>query len=309
MTVQIKDKTLTLPDSWNECDTKQRIMIYTILMMDNDPILTDVEILPTQRILILQQLTGWDRFFLNRLKNTLQQVHGIEGGELMFNTMLLEASTEVAAPYLEVSESGSYSMSFTLTQCPFPEIQYKHRGRRRSIFAPADGLDNLTIYELCIAFTLFENYLAEPGPKTADVLLATLYRPPKPATAENRARAYEGDRRIPYQGYEATVTGRIQRVKDLPAITKQLILFWFASCRHAIIAAYPNLFDTTGNKAEKVGNDYGWGGLLISLAGGLADLNTIGQQSWQNAFTYLSYLEDQRKTAEMRAAAAKARAK
>ena len=41
-----------------------------------------------------------------------------------------------------------------------------------------------------------------------------------------------------------------------------MILFWFASCRQQIIEQHPNIF--TSEKRDRQGNDYGWGGVLMS---------------------------------------------
>ncbi|MCB0597765.1 MAG: hypothetical protein KDD28_27045 [Phaeodactylibacter sp.] len=301
MTIAInQDENLTLPDSWNEMDNRQLLTVYQLLFQDAEPLLSATEVLPYKRIQVMQALTGWDDNFLAKLKADMVAELGEEEGKHRFSAMLHNASKDVSAPYLETNEEGASSVRLSLTRNPYPEFTFKHRGRRRSYYGPADELGNLSIYELCVAFTLFEAYLKNPGDDAADTLIATLWRPPKPSTPDNKARAYQGDRRLPYQGYEAATDGRKNRIRKLPPIVKKVILFYFASSRQQIISGYQNLFSQDKRQVERVGNDYGWGAMLIQLAGGLANLETIGTQSWQNAFTYLSYLEDQRKLAEMR---------
>lgn len=305
MTIKINNEpVITVPDSWNECGTRQVLVLYQILFSNVEPV-QQPHILAAKRIQAMQALTGWDDAFLKRLEADMTaEAGGEEEGRHTFAAMLDAAAKDITKPYLETGEDGATSVRYTLTRNPFPELSWKQRGKRRSYHGPADGLANLSIYELCVAFTLLEAYLKKPADGTADELIATLYRPPKPPTPENKARAYEGDRRQPYQGYEAATPGRKKRIATLEPLVKKVLVFWFACCRQDIVSRYENLFSQDKRKdVERVGNDYGWGAMLIQLAGGLANLNAIGQQSWQNAFTYLSYLEDQRKLAEMRAAA------
>ena len=82
---------------------------------------------------------------------------------------------------------------------------------------------------------------------------------------------------------------------------QQLALFWFASCRHAIVTQYGNLFKTKEEvtPGSKAANDYGWSAVLLNLAGGLVHLDDVAVQNFRNAFTYLSYLEDQRLKEDM----------
>ena len=96
---------------------------------------------------------------------------------------------------------------------------------------------------------------------------------------------------------------RTERIKTLPVDTKKLILFWFASCRQQIIASYQNIFRHSSKmeiKGEKVGNDYGWSGMLLSLANGIVHLEQVSKQPFHDGLIYLSYLEDQRLMQEIK---------
>ena len=79
----------------------------------------------------------------------------------------------------------------------------------------------------------------------------------------------------------------------MPKQTKQLIIFWFACCRHQIIQANQNIF----KRSTEVENpdQFGWGGLLMGLAQhDLTKLDEIYAQPYQNAFILLSKLEADR---------------
>jgi hypothetical protein len=99
------------------------------------------------------------------------------------------------------------------------------------------------------------------------------------------------------------VAQRAPYIKMLPELTKQLLLFWFASCRQKIIGDYPNLFTPPEDEpqGERVGNDYGWGGIIMALADNVTQIDQIAEKPFHNVFTYLSFLDDRRKTEEMRA--------
>jgi hypothetical protein len=170
------------------------------------------------------------------------------------------------------------------------------------------------LQEMALVFTLLEAYSAadrQEAADLADTLLASIYRPGKPPTPDNVANAYHGDRRLPY--VEASVEGRKQYLRRLPPVVRGLLLFWLSSCRESIIQQFPNLFSKPANRAdgqfERVGNDYGWAAVIMSLAGNLADTDIVAAKPWGDALVYMSFLEDQRKVQEMQAAAAAAAAK
>lgn len=289
MTITINNREHTTPDSWNDCTKRQSLYIYGVLMAELGKEFDLVEQLPTKRIAIMRYLLGLREIDLENW--TTEQ--------------LLEVSQAVTAPFLEEtlsnqSEAPQYSIALKLTKNPFPEFVFPHNQKKRKYLAPADGLDNLSIYELGTTFTIFEAYLNTQDEQYVNQLLAILYREHKPKNKRNKRKNYEGDRRLPYLRYEATVAGRQKKIEKLPPMVKAVVLFWFASCRQEIINQYPNIFSQEKNGGEKLGNNYGWGGVLMGLADGLVHLDAVSRQNYQNAFTRLSWLEDQRKEMEMK---------
>lgn len=210
---------------------------------------------------------------------------------------------------VDQAEAPPPQLALTLTRNPYSVIEYQDdRGRRHSLYGPTDELENVTLYELGAAFAYHENYLKSQASADLDRLIALLYRPSKPRSAHNQRSAYEGDRRLPYRKHEATLPARAQLVAHLPDLVKIALLFWFSSCRQAIVDGYQNIFRQDDPDVERIGNDYGFAGVLLSLAGGIVHLDAVADQPWSNGFTYLSYLEDQRKQAEMDAMQRRAQA-
>jgi hypothetical protein len=160
-------------------------------------------------------------------------------------------------------------------------------------------LSNVTIYELGVLFTTFEQYLMNPEKtELIDRLIATMYRPMKEVTAFNMDSNFEGDRRQPLRRHESRIDDRQKLVAQLPMLVKRTILFWFASCRLEITRAYPKVFRKSSGAANNA--NYGWGGVLLKVAemGPMGTLNEVADQPFGNVLTYLSMKDDEVKEAE-----------
>jgi hypothetical protein len=301
MLIKINELEIHIPESWNDLHLKKQLECYAILMTDTTSFLTSQELLPAKRILLLQTLMDIDEGFFEAWKQDCINYYGEEHGETAYLSELSELMQ--ATNFLfEKSENG-YAIALKLTKCPFPQLDRKKKtGKIKKLYAPSDGLDNLSLYELGTTFTLFEKGIATQDTVFFDQLIATLYRPPKDPTKENKQSAYQGDIRLPLIDHEGMIKKRLKHIQNLHEPVKQLIVFWFASCRSEIIKAYPNIFNTS-DEDEKGGNDYGWGAVIMSLAGSLKDFRATASEKASNALTYLSYLEDERKKAELKARA------
>ena len=302
MKIHINDKEHDLPESWNDLELNQQIGCYAILMSDSREMMETQEMLPYKRVGLVKYLLGLSDEFMTQWEKDCIAVNGEKDGTLVFLSELSEI-LKCTDFLLDKLEDGEYQIKLGLTKCPWPKLEHinKEKGRlkKKAFYAPADGLDNLSIYELGTTFTLFEDFIKDKNIDKAEELIATIYRPSKPPTKYNKQSAYQGDRRQPLLDHEGMVKKRIKKIHLLTSPVKQLILFWFASCRQQIIDNYPNIFESP--KGEKSGNDYGWGGVLMALAEGIKDLDKVAKQPYINALTYLSWREDQRIEAEMEA--------
>lgn len=307
LSVQIGDKKAELPQNWNDLSLQQQLECYNILTAGAGRIFSPAEVLPAKRIALVARLLKLDDNDMHTWRQDCRNAEGNdEDGDLVFFAELsaLLSTTDFLFDLKEEDGNTLFQVKLGLTKCPWPTLRYNtQKGKRKTYHAPADGLANFTLYELALTFSIFERYLQSNDEADANELIATIYRPSKPQTQHNRQSGYEGDRRLPIYKHESMVPKRQARIASLPKETKQLILFWFASCRQSIIDSFPNIFDAPKEMeiaGERMGNDYGWGGMLLALAGGIVHLAQVNQEPYENGLIYLSYLEDQRKAAEMR---------
>jgi hypothetical protein len=123
-------------------------------------------------------------------------------------------------------------------------------------------------------------------------LLAVLYRPSRPRRAEDAVNDWGGDRRVKLRGYESKAEERRETMAKLNVIVKRVLLFWFASCRQQIINRYPEVFARRSAVNTSDSAKYGWAGVLLGLAGGVADLDKVSDTHYSNALTWLAMQPD-----------------
>lgn len=289
MEITINQDSYTAPQSWNELSLRDLLSSYHIIMQETGSLFSATELIPAKRISLLQRLVGIDDEVFTQWRQDCIEEHGEQDGHFVF---LDEVSQCLAvADALFDEEDGAYQIRLGLTRCPWPRL----RLGKQTLYAPADGLANITIYEMSMIFSVFERYLESRADDDLHELLAIIYRPGKPKTKKNKLSNYQGDRRLPLLHFEATIPDRAEHMARLDSLVKQVMLFWVASCRQAIIEQFPVLFSSP--TAERP-DPFGWGGVLMVLAGGLENLDSVSQQSYSNALVYLSYLEDQRRRQE-----------
>lgn len=316
MKLTINDHHFTTPDSWNDCDQRTALLIHHTLIQ---PVPREFDTRLAEYVLLFAKpFTDWGRreaimhhrrvsVFLAITGMPVElfvptQFSGDTDDNLLHEATMYEAVMAVTAPFFEVAtneDTGeeTTTIRYALTKNPFPSLLYKERSKTLKLYGPADGLENLTLYELGAAFHAYDTWIETNNPEDAATLLATLYRPPKPVTTAGRLSNYSGDRRLPLHDHETTVPARARHMVKLPFAVRALLMFWFASCRQTIIAENPVLFKP-GKSTASGSNSFGWGGLMLSLADGLVNLDAISKQSWGNAFVYMSFLETRRREQE-----------
>lgn len=292
ITIQIgrrKARTLA-PASWNDLSQRDLLLFYNTLFEQQGPehrqtVWTMSKLLSmAQHLLKLDanNMAAWE------ISCRAEAEDDPEAGSDIFADEVRQVVHAALGGLFEITETdagATYAVKYNLTRNPYPRLSLTKRKKTRWLLGPADGLENITIYELAATFTAFENYLQTNDEREIDTLLATMYRPLKPMTRENTQRAYEGDRRLPYRRYESTVAERETLVRTLPPLVRRVIVFWFAGCRRAIVDAYPDVFSTKGGRSK---NDFGWGATLLAVAGGPASLETVADQNFNNALTWLA---------------------
>lgn len=283
-----------IPSGWNECNIEQAIIVYGLIMSDENP--TPHE----KRLAVMKYLTtlSWEE--LKIMQDDHQRENGEENGDIFYFDELEELCKAIADPFFEITtdeETGAktYAIALDLTKNKYPYLVYQHPNKKVKplrLWACADEFENMTIYELGTVFTLFENYLRQPNEPLLHQLFATIYRSPKPEISENKQAGYQGDIRRPLMGEEVMVERRAKHFEPVPEQVKHLMLLWIASCRQKIIREYPVIFDS---ETHADGKNFGWGGMLLQIAGGPVHLEAVAKQHYGNVFVWLSMLEDERK--------------
>lgn len=302
MTVTINNTTITAPGSWNELTLTELHTLYNLAVTQPIDLYLPIkkEAADFVRLEATKYLLNLDDATLN---SWLQDCLEYEtDGHYVFLDELRQLSAAVAG--WVVSEENS-QVVLGLTKCPYPKIRLTNptTGKKIGLYAPADALSNINFYELGTTFTLFRDYLVEKDETKLHRLLAVLYRPAKPRTKDNERTRYGGDIRQPYYQNETLIESHIQLIASLPPAVKGLLLFWFSSCFTQIVTQHPDVFAREEDNriaGEEVGDNYGWAGIFMSLAGGIVHLDQVVTRPWQVGVGYLSFLETERKKAIMR---------
>lgn len=300
-----------LPESWDDLDDRTFLLFYSTFFTNAGDEYTRTPFTMVKLIGMTRHLLGLDDVFMTAWEEDTKRENP-ENGEAIFLDELRQVVHAAMGGLFDVEtdEDGNttYACKLNRTRNVWPVLKTAD-GRRetadvRYLYAPADGLANLTIYELGVSFTLFEAYLRTNEEKYAFELLGTIYRPSRGQTKEERVSGWKNsDRRTPYQHYESQAMKRAKMFETLPNLTVRALLFWFAGCRQAIVAAYPKVFKKNGD-GGKAGANYGWGGVLLSVAeqGAMGPLEQVAGQHHSNVLTYLSMKEDEARETEKRMA-------
>lgn len=293
------------PESWDDLDLRTMAMFYSSLFAGGGDEYTVGAFTAVKLISMTQYILGFSPDMMAKWEaDALREDR--ENGDVVFLEELKQVLSAALSGLFEIQEDKAtgatmYAVKYNRTKCPWTSLSHtarqkgKRPGKTTWYYAPKDGLENLTLYELSYTFAIYEEYVASMDEARANELIGILYRPSRPETQEERDSAWHGDRRQPLRRYEDKVAERAKLAATLPALTRRLIVFWFAGCREAIVKAYPKVFIKRADQADRA-HGYGWGGLLLQLAetGTFGALGETADQHYSNALTYLSMKEDER---------------
>jgi hypothetical protein len=288
MIVSINSKEIKVPLSWNELSLNQQLKAYNIIMVDTKGLFDDAELMSFKRIELLKVILDVDDEFLKTWEKDCIDHFPKDGQDVFFGE--LDALLVVSNALFHIEEKLDkkfYQIKLELTKCPWPQLRLKNQ---QLLFAPTHEMENISLNELGMVLTLFDQYMESKEEEDLHELLATIYRPAKAPSRRNKAAGYHGDIRRPLLGQEHLIEKRKAYFKNLPLASKQLLLFWIASCRQYFIQSYPMVFNGKGEAS-----DFGFGALIMSLAGELIHIDKVSNTSAHDALTYLSFLEEQRR--------------
>lgn len=274
-----------VPQTWDELKLPQYLKACEVFLTNWG----QLGIFQENEVAVIRQsllyiITDTDKPWWDKLKKEFIAEYGGDETFLAYLRDLLML-TDFMFKKREKEGVVTYEAYVTRTVCPYPTIYFDAAGMIRSMtieagkqtnkqikreyektvqdirtlfgktkdilwYAPTDGLDNITFYEMCALFQTYERYV-EKGMKDVDLceLIAILYRPSKAWSEQNVANGYEGDRRIPYRNSESTVDARKQKNRLIHPSVKKGILFWFIGCRTAIFnnPRFKPLFEGKGS--------------------------------------------------------------
>lgn len=262
---------------WNDFTTPELLRIHYVVESTGNPVSAMITLLNTFGFV---PSPGLEAF---RLKCIAEE--GEENGEGLFAEYLIGLFQQHLSDLFTITETEDgheYALRYNLTKCPYDRIGGKG-AKFPWLYAPDDGLDNITLYELAYTFTLYENYLKTGNEEYAYQLLGTLYRTSRPYTKDEDETAWKGDRRQHLRNAEKKIDERAKLFKTISKNAIRLIMFWFASCRESIVSQYPEVF-----QRSEGGSDSNWGEVLLAIANGPANLDIVADQPYNNALTWLT---------------------
>ena len=277
-----------VPKSWNDLPTKQLIEVYAALVASGYEVLKPTEVIPYQRLVVLAIL-------LNTNPADLLSLLGLAGGEEQLRG---EARLEVVdtleqlldqidfcfekLPQKEDEEGKKYRLYPGLTRNPYREL----KGPDGKLYGPANGLNNVSVYELGSILTLMSVYDQSGEPADLRRVLATIYRPAKINYKPYRANPIADPRQRLYKT-EHLIDRRARQWLRVPPIVQSLLYFWLQCCRHQIVTAeeLSVLFDGKGGQEDPDG----WAGTLLHLAGNSAiNMEQVSNTRWPEALRQLA---------------------
>jgi hypothetical protein len=258
-------------ENWDELTTPQYLKVCEVFMINWG----GVGIFPENVVSVMRQqllyiITDTDNVFWENIRKAYLKEYGGDDTFMALLRDMLQLTDFMFKKRANTEGVVTYEAHVTRTVNPYPSIYFDAQkmireytiagnkakttqlkreyektvrelktlfGKTKEVvyFAPADGLDNISFYEMCALFQVYEKYVTN-GAKDIHLceLIATMYRPKKGWTEHNQVTDYEGDKRIAYEGSEGTVDSRTQKCKLIHKAVKWGLLFWFVGCRTAI---------------------------------------------------------------------------
>jgi len=156
----------------------------------------------------------------------------------------------------------------------------------RKYYGPSDAMTNCTFGEFTMASSVLEEYHKSGLEDQLDQLVAILYRPKK---AFWFVRNYFTDNQDPRKKFVTrSLKKRCTRMAALDYHIKYSVFLFFSGVLNSLPVLYPYVYQQKGNAGSE---DNGWASLIISLADGKTDdqsLETVMNSNLYNVFIGLN---------------------
>lgn len=266
-----KNKTLQIPDSWDDCTQQQ---VHFILENAFD-VMQGYCSIADFRVKVFLYLTGFKVNFWYMLRQHL-------GLNKKANEQIYRLSHNLCDWIFTKTETGAYELNYETPTNHFPKLSDHFHG-------PDDLLGDLTIGEFKSALEVLNLYFdSKSNPDEAmlhlQYFLAILYRP-KDANGQ----------KLPFHNYVIDP----QPFNEVPLWQKQCIVIWFSFCVHCLQQAditinsievnLSSLFPTNSGSADPRTVNFGWTGVVMDIAetGVFGDAKETSQTSLYEILIYL----------------------
>lgn len=166
-----------------------------------------------------------------------------------------------------------------------PKLDRSPVKKVRSLFGPINNLETSSLLEMVECENAFTDASNRQSTDKMYLLFAILYRPKRKDLMKFRAsEEWNGDIREAFNMKKCE--DRIAYIKkNIPFhyIVAAYVFYW-SFHEHALIGTFAPLFEG-GDKKPKVGNDYGWAGIMLGMAN--TKFGTLDETGRQNWFTVL----------------------
>ncbi len=164
-----------------------------------------------------------------------------------------------------------------LTVNKLPSIKI---GWFKTLYGPADRLDNLTIHEFSFAINYFNNYSTTKDEKFLDYLICILYRSEKSGGSER------GDIREPFN--MNTADRFIKQISRLDTSYKQSVYLFFQGCLETWLNAFPLVFKRGDEEQKAPGPPKTFIDVILNISGG--KFGTFNETKNESAYLVLKEL-------------------
>lgn len=272
-TIQVDEKKVTLPTSWNELSKKEYLYCCTIfselIKLEKEERTPDfAKQYYAAKILMINKLAKIS--FRQSLKVTAAQY-----ADLLPVVDFLDKKVNIDQNHLPKI-------------CVFGRLFY----------GPESGLKYSSFLEFISADSYFINLSKSKDPLTIYKLIACLYRPKqKQIRKKIKDGTFNGDMR---QAFNVKMINRRANwfAKHMNQTTAQAILYFYWGFRELHVLRFKNLFDKpeTDGDVKMVGNNYGWAGTLLEISGDkFGNVDQTGESNWLDVFIELSRQMDKSK--------------
>ncbi len=159
----------------------------------------------------------------------------------------------------------------------FPWIRY---------YGPSDGMVDCTFGEFTKAQVRYEQYGKTSDPAVLDEMVAILFRRKKLFWFIQRHFLESPDPRARFM--DRTLAGRAKGISPVDPAIKKAVMLFFSGVQSTLPAKFPHVYK---EKPGKKGDNSGWSNLIISLADGKTDDQSLDRVMNSNLYNVFLGLE------------------